>query len=120
MQGEVNLPAACLPPAGTAMLPAAAGRPGRRLTASPVVEEAPALHIVPAGSWRQAAVRGQLPLPAAAGGVVGGRRQQRSAAAVGCRRRLLSAPTLRPAEATVLRLSAVGGRRRVTGSGRLP
>ena len=54
---------------------------GRRLAASPVVEEAPASPIVPAGSRLPAVVRGR---PAG--------RRRRLGAAVGCRRRQRSAP----------------------------
>ena len=73
-----------LPAAGTGMPLPAAGRRGRWLATSPqaVVEEAPALPIVPADSRRPAAVRGRPPAACRCRRAeVGGRRQQRSAAA---------------------------------------
>ena len=54
-----------------------------------LVEEAPALPIVPACSRRQAVVRGLLRYRRRLGAVVGGRRQQRSAAAAAFRLRPL-------------------------------
>ena len=70
-----------------------------RLATSPVVEEAPALPIVQAGSRRPAAVFGRLPLPAAAGG--SGRRSAAGGGQLLCRS------------------AAVSRRSRVTGSGPL-